>query len=80
MAAHVAAKTAREAEAVAAGHDPLDDLRTSWRAQIDFGLANPAVFRMLSDPARALRSPAARPASGSSSPASTGSRRPAGCG
>ncbi|GAB2598397.1 TetR/AcrR family transcriptional regulator [Microlunatus antarcticus] len=59
MAAHVAAKTAQEAEAVAADHDPLDDLRTSWMAQIDFGLAHPAVFRMLSDPARALRSPAA---------------------
>jgi len=58
MAAHVSAKTAREEEAVAADSDPLHDLRTSWAAQIDFGLANPAVFRMLSDPARMLRSPA----------------------
>ncbi|MGI3780538.1 MAG: hypothetical protein ACRYG2_07135, partial [Janthinobacterium lividum] len=31
-----------------------------WRSQIDFGLANPGVFRMLSDPSRALRSPAAQ--------------------
>lgn len=60
MAAHVSAKTARERAAVAAESDPLDDLRTSWLAQIDFGLANPAVFRMLSDPSRALRSPAAQ--------------------
>ena len=60
MAAHVSAKTAREEEAVAADSDPLHDLRTSWAAQIDFGLANPAVFRMLSDPARMLRSPAAQ--------------------
>jgi AcrR family transcriptional regulator len=60
MAAHVAAKTAKEAAAVAADSDALDDLATSWRSQIDFGLANPAVFRMLSDPSRVQRSPAAQ--------------------
>jgi AcrR family transcriptional regulator len=60
MAGHVAAKTAREQAAAAAGSDPLDELRTSWLAQIDFGLANPAVFRMLSEPGRAHRSAAAR--------------------
>ncbi|MGI3781646.1 MAG: TetR/AcrR family transcriptional regulator [Janthinobacterium lividum] len=60
MAAHVSHKTALEAESVAADHDPLDDLHTSWTAQIDFGLANPAVFRMLSDPSRVLHSPAAQ--------------------
>lgn len=60
MAAHVSAKTVREAAAVAADSDPLDDLRTSWRSQVDFGLANPSVFRMLSEPSRVLRSPAAR--------------------
>ena len=60
MAAHVARKTVQEAASVAAAHDPLDDLRTSWAAQIEFGLANPAVFRMLSDPDRALRSAAAQ--------------------
>ena len=32
MAAHVSAKTAKEAAAVAAHSDPLDDLRTSWFA------------------------------------------------
>ena len=60
MAAHVTAKRAHEREASAAGSDPLEDLRTSWLAQIDFGLANPAVFRMLSEPGRLRRSPAAR--------------------
>lgn len=60
MAAHVAAKTMVEAAAAAAEHDPLDDLRTSWLAQIEFGLANPAVFRLLSDPSRMLQSPAAQ--------------------
>ena len=32
---------------------PLDDLRAGWRTQIDFGVANPALFRLLSDPDRA---------------------------
>ncbi len=60
MAAFVSAKTAKEAAAVAADSDPVADLRTSWVAQIDFGLANPAVFRLLSDPSRVERSPAAQ--------------------
>jgi AcrR family transcriptional regulator len=60
MGAFVSAKTAKEAAAVAADSDALDDLATSWRSQIDFGLANPAVFRMLSDPSRIRRSPAAQ--------------------
>ena len=60
MATHVAAKQALEAAAVAGGHDPVDELRTSWFAQIEFGLANPAVFRMLSEPGRVRESPAAR--------------------
>jgi len=60
MAAHVSAKSAKEAAAVAADSDPVADLRASWASQIDFGLANPAVFRMLSDPNRIQRSPAAQ--------------------
>ena len=60
MAVHVAAKRAYELRATAAGSDPFDDLRTSWLAQIDFGLANPAVFRMLSEPGRVRQSPAAQ--------------------
>lgn len=60
MADFVARKAALAANEAAADSDPLDDLRTSWRAQIEFGLAHPAVFRLLSDPERVLGSPAAR--------------------
>lgn len=60
MDTHVSAKAAVERAASAAGSDPLEDLRTSWERQIDFGLANPAVFRLLSDPSRVRHSPAAR--------------------
>ena len=55
MAVHVAAKAAA---ASAEDVDPLDDLRAGWQTQIDFGLANPAIFRLLSDPDR--HSPAAQ--------------------
>jgi len=60
MTGFVVDKAAGIAAAVAEDADPLDDLRQSWRQQIEFGLANPAVFRLLSDPDRALRSPAAQ--------------------
>ncbi|WIN00549.1 helix-turn-helix domain-containing protein [Actinoplanes oblitus] len=60
MAAFVSEKVAGAAAATAADVDPLDDLRESWRKQIAFGLANPAVFRLLSDPDRVAGSPAAR--------------------
>lgn len=38
--------------------DPLEDLRAGYELQIDFGLANPALFRLFSDPARGVNSPA----------------------
>jgi AcrR family transcriptional regulator len=38
--------------------DPVADLRAGWDTHIGFGLANPAVFGLLADPARASRSPA----------------------
>jgi AcrR family transcriptional regulator len=60
MAAFVSAKAEDAKAASAADVDPLDDLRAGWDMQIDFGVANPALFRLLSDPDRALRSPAAR--------------------
>jgi AcrR family transcriptional regulator len=60
MAAHVSAKAEAERAATAAGSDPLEDLRASWFAQVDFGLANPALFRLLGDPDRVVRSPAAQ--------------------
>ncbi len=60
MATFVSAKAAVVESASAADVDPLDDLATGWRTQLDFGLANPAVFRLLSDPDRVLNSAAAR--------------------
>ena len=42
------------------GADPLDDLRSAFFAQVDFGVANPEIFRLLGDPARVLRSGAAQ--------------------
>lgn len=60
MATHVSAKAAQVATAVEVEADPLEDLRTGWAAQVEFALANPSVFRLLSEPARVLRSPAAQ--------------------
>jgi AcrR family transcriptional regulator len=60
MAAYVRTKTEHERASSEAGSDPLEDFRTSWRAQVDFGLANPALFRLLSDPDRVVGSPAAQ--------------------
>lgn len=60
MATYVSAKAAVVEAASADNVDPLADLRAGWDTQIDFGLANPALFRLLSDPNRVLPSPAAR--------------------
>lgn len=38
--------------------DPIADLHAAWDRHVEFGLANPALFSMLADPARAARSPA----------------------
>jgi AcrR family transcriptional regulator len=38
--------------------DPVEDLRLGWDMTIDFGLANPDLFVLLSDPARGQRSAA----------------------
>jgi AcrR family transcriptional regulator len=46
------------AVAAATDVDPVDDLRRGWNMTIEFGLANPALFVLLSDPARGQRSPA----------------------
>jgi len=59
MATYVSAKAAVVEAASADGVDPLTDLREGWRSQIDFGLANPDLFRLLSDPNRVVQSPAA---------------------
>jgi AcrR family transcriptional regulator len=60
MATYVSAKADIVEAASAEGIDPLVDLRSGWDAQIAFGLANPTLFRMMSDPSRVLNSPAAR--------------------
>jgi len=60
MATYVSAKAQVVAAASAQDVDPLEDLRAGWDTQIDFGLANPALFRLLSDPERVLPSPAAQ--------------------
>jgi AcrR family transcriptional regulator len=45
LATYVAAKASVVESAAADGVDPLEDLRAGWQQQVDFGLANPAVFR-----------------------------------
>jgi AcrR family transcriptional regulator len=60
LATYVAAKAGIVEAAEAADLDPVDDLWHGWRTQIAFGLTNPSVFRLLSDPDRAVGSPAAR--------------------
>ncbi len=59
MVTYVSAK-AVIVEAAAEDVDPLEDLRSGWEMQIDFGVANPSLFRLLSDPDRVMNSPAAR--------------------
>ena len=60
IANYVSAKTVTAAAAAADEVDPLEDLRSGWRSQLDFGLGNPALFRLLSDPDRVVHSPAAQ--------------------
>lgn len=60
MSTFVAEKSDTVDAAAADGIDPLDDLRVGWDKQIAFGLANPSVFRLLSDPDRVRDSVAAR--------------------
>lgn len=60
MADFVATKAAVVEAAAAGDVNPVEDLRAGWRTQIEFGLANPAVFRLLSDPDRVQLSAAAR--------------------
>lgn len=60
MASFASSKAATVEAASANNVDPLDDLHAGWQSQIDFGLANPDLFRLLSDPARVARSPGAQ--------------------
>jgi AcrR family transcriptional regulator len=54
FATYVAGKTH-----VADSGDPVADLRAGWDMHIGFGLANAALFGLLTDPSRGTRSPAA---------------------
>ena len=58
MATYVSAKAAVVDEAAAADLDPLADLRSGWESQLDFGLANPDLFRLLAGSGHASPSPA----------------------
>lgn len=60
MATYVSAKADIVQSASSEEVDPLGDLRSGWQMQIDFGVANPALFRLFSDPERVLQSPAAQ--------------------
>jgi AcrR family transcriptional regulator len=60
MSSFVAAKASTVAAAVEADVDPVEELGDGWRHQIEFGLENPALFALLSDPRRVAGSPAAR--------------------
>jgi AcrR family transcriptional regulator len=60
MSSFVAAKASVVEAATQADVDPVDDLRDGWRSQVAFGLDNPALFALLSDPGRVAGSPAAR--------------------
>ena len=55
MASYAAAKTDHASRE---DHDPVDDLRTAWRAHLDFALANPDLYVLLATPGRLDRSPA----------------------
>lgn len=60
MATYVSAKAAIVQSMSSEEVDPLGDLHSGWQMQIDFGVANPALFRLFSDPERVLQSPAAQ--------------------
>lgn len=59
MAGFVAAKATTIRAAAAEDVDPLEDLREGWRTQVAFGVANPGLFRLFSEPERVRHSPAA---------------------
>lgn len=59
MATYVSTKAAVAESAASADTDPIDDLRTGWDMQIDFGMSNPTLFTLLSSPERGMHSPAA---------------------
>ncbi|MCP9624669.1 TetR/AcrR family transcriptional regulator [Nocardia otitidiscaviarum] len=59
VAEHVFAAYVADKERVDHEDDPVADLRAGWEMHLDFALANPAVFSLLTDPHRGVASPAA---------------------
>jgi len=57
-AEHVFAEHVASKQTTALSDDPVEDLRAGWNTQISFGLANPYVYGLLLDPARARNTPA----------------------
>ena len=55
MATYVAAKSI---SAATASGDPVADLRSGWRTQVEFGLANPELYALLNTRGRRVPSPA----------------------
>jgi AcrR family transcriptional regulator len=58
VAEHAFAAYISEKSLVAGDSDPITDLRVGWDTHVGFGLANPALFGLLTDPSR-TPSPAA---------------------
>jgi len=58
--AYVKTKASRVQKAVTSNVDPLADLHYGWNLQVEFGLTNPSLFRLLSDPGRMQHSSAAQ--------------------
>ncbi|WP_406311841.1 TetR/AcrR family transcriptional regulator [Streptosporangium sp. NBC_01639] len=59
VAEHVFATYVAGKSLVEDSGDPVADLRAGWDTHIGFGLANAALFGLLTDPGRGARSPAA---------------------
>jgi len=59
VAEHVFATYVAGKALVADSGDPVADLLTGWDTHVGFGLANAALFGLLTDPGRGSRSPAA---------------------
>ncbi|MFB9450079.1 TetR family transcriptional regulator [Dactylosporangium vinaceum] len=59
VAEHVLATYVADKARTASLADPVEDLRAGWRTQIEFGLANGALFTLMSDLTRTRPSPAA---------------------
>ena len=56
VAEHTLARYVAEKAHRVPGDDPIEDLRQSWDAHVAFGLAHPAIFRLMSTPVPGLPS------------------------